>query len=116
MAVAEFSAKRTVRLTTRGRKSGQERTVVIWFVASGPRSILVQHTTRAPANWYRNLLAEPAVRLDFGDGAISARAVPITDPARIQDVLGQVRRKYWSAWLIRLIGRGAPPLAAEIGW
>jgi deazaflavin-dependent oxidoreductase (nitroreductase family) len=116
MGAADFSGRKTVRLTTRGRRSGQARTVIIWFVASGPRSILVQHTTRAPAYWYRNLVAEPAVTLDFGAGAIDARAVPITDPARIQDVLAQIRRKYWTAWLIRLLARGAEPAAAEIAW
>ena len=79
MSGAEFADKKTVRLTTRGRSSGQPRTVTIWFVADGPRRILVQHVTRAPANWYRNLVKNPAVSLDFGDGPIDARATPITD-------------------------------------
>ena len=116
MSEADFTAKRTVRLTTRGRKSGAPRTVTIWFVADGPRRILVQHATGAAANWYHNLVKEPAVTIDFGNGPITARATPITDPARIQQVLAAVRRKYWSAWLIQLLGRRSHALAAEISW
>lgn len=116
MATRDFAAKKTVRLTTRGRKSGAPRTVTIWFVANGERSILVQHATGAQANWYQNLLKEPSVSLDFGTGPLNGRAVPIKEPARVQEVLGMVRRKYWSAWLIRLIARGATPVAAEISW
>ncbi len=113
---AAFAGKKTVRLTTRGRKTGAPRTVPIWFVAAGPRTILVQHATGAAANWYRNLVADGSVSVDFGDGPIPAHATPITDAARIRDVLAQVRRKYWSAWLIQLLGRRATPLAAQITW
>jgi len=116
MTGADFAAKRTLRLTTRGRRSGAPRMVVIWFVANGPRSVLVQHATGAPAQWYRNLVADPAVSVDFGAGPIAAHATPIEHPARIQEVLGLVRRKYWSAWVIQRLGRKAKPLAAEISW
>lgn len=107
---------KTVQLTTRGRRSGRPRTVTVWFVASGARRIAVQHASRRPAHWYWNLVAEPAVTLDFGDGPLAARAAPIEDPGRVREVLAQVREKYWAAWLIQLLGRGASPLAAEITW
>jgi deazaflavin-dependent oxidoreductase (nitroreductase family) len=116
MTTAGFAARKTVRLTTRGRKTGEPRTVTIWFVADGPRRILVQHATRAQANWYRNLLADPVIVIDFGDGPISARAAPIAARERIQEVLALVRRKYWSARLIQWIGRRSNPVAAEITW
>lgn len=116
MSEGDFASKKTVRLTTRGRTSGEPRTAIIWFVAEGPRRILVQHVTSAPANWYRNLRKDPAVTIDFGSGATSAHATPITDPRHIQQVLAAVRRKYWSAWLIQLLGRKSPAVAAEISW
>jgi deazaflavin-dependent oxidoreductase (nitroreductase family) len=116
MSAPAFARRKTVRLTTRGRKSGQPRTVTIWFVADDARAISVQHTTAAAAQWYRNLLADPAVTIDFGDGPLSARATPIADPAQVQAVLARVRQKYWTAWLIRLIARGATPVAARISW
>ena len=114
MDVTAEARKKIVQLTTRGRKSGTPRTVKIWFVVAGPRSIFVQHATSAPAQWYRNLLSDPAVQIDFGDGPIAARATPLTDPQQIHAVLRAVRRKYLLAWLIQWLGRKAAPLAAEI--
>lgn len=108
--------RKTVRLTTRGRKTGQPRTVTIWFVADGTRRVFVQHVAAKPAQWYRNLVAHPDVTLDFGDGPIAARATPITEPAAIRRVLDAVRRRYWTAPLIQWLGRNASPVAAEINW
>jgi len=111
----DVAAAKTVRLTTRGRKSGQPRAVTIWFVTSGPRSIQVQHVSRAPAQWYKNLLSDPKVQIDFGAGPLEAVARPLADRPQIDEVLRMIRRKYWSAWLIQLLfGRGATPVAAEI--
>jgi deazaflavin-dependent oxidoreductase (nitroreductase family) len=108
--------RKTLRLTTRGRKSGQPRTVTIWFVADGPRRVRVQHVSPRPAQWYRNLVAHPEVTVDFGAGPIPARATPITDPAEIRQVLAAIRRRYWTAPLIQWLGRRASPVAAEITW
>lgn len=116
MSDADLERHKSVRLTTRGRKSGQPRTVTIWFVPDGTRAIAVQHVTAAPAHWYRNLCADPAVTVDFGAGPIAARATPLDDPDAVRDVLARVRRRYWSAWLIRLLARGATPVAARIAW
>jgi len=103
-----------MRLTTRGRKSGEPRTVTIWFVVADDRRVLVQHVARAPAHWYRNLAKEPACQVDFGEGPLEARARPIQDAAKIQDVLHRIRDKYWTARLIQWIGRSSNPVAAEI--
>jgi deazaflavin-dependent oxidoreductase (nitroreductase family) len=116
MSAASGAGKRTMRLTTHGRRSGHLRTVTVWFVDSGPRSVLVQHAAGTPAQWYRNLLADPAVQVDFGDGPLPARAVAIEDLARVREVLRLVRHKYWSAWLIQLLGWRSTPVAAEITW
>jgi deazaflavin-dependent oxidoreductase (nitroreductase family) len=105
MSGAELASKKTVRLTTRGRRSGESRTVTIWFVADGPNRILVQHVTSAPANWYRNLLKDAAVSVDFGSGPINARATPISDPQRV----------HWSATrCAALVGLAHPIARAEV--
>jgi deazaflavin-dependent oxidoreductase (nitroreductase family) len=111
----DIAPQKTVRLITRGRKSGEPRAVTIWFVVAGPRSILVQHASRPAAQWYKNLLSDPNVQLDFGAGPLPATARPLGERREIDDVLRQIRRKYWSGWLIQLLfGRGATPVAAEI--
>jgi deazaflavin-dependent oxidoreductase (nitroreductase family) len=114
MKLDGWERKRTVRLTTRGRKSGQPRTVTVWFVPSGASSIFVQHAGRRPAHWYANLRSDSEVHLDFGEGAVTARAKPIEDRVQIRTVLEMTRRKYWLAWVIQLLGRGVEPVAAEI--
>lgn len=86
----------------------------IWFVPSPSNGIYVQHSSPKPANWYRNLLAEPRVEVDFGDGPRSGRARPVADAASVREVLRLVRRKYPFAWLFQLIGWGRRAVAAEI--
>ena len=113
--VRKYADRRQLRLTTRGRKSGAPRSVTVWFVVADETRLFVQHASRAPAHWYRNLLQDPAVQVDFGDGPLDARAEPILDEVKIQEVLRLVRRKYWLARLIQLLGRNAKPVAAEIG-
>jgi deazaflavin-dependent oxidoreductase (nitroreductase family) len=106
--------QRTLRLTTRGRKSGAPRTVTIWFIATDPHTLLVQHTSPRPAQWYRNLLRDPEVQVDLGDGPVPARATPITERAEIDDVLRHIRRKYPAAWLFRLLGWNRRAVAARL--
>lgn len=112
--VRTYSDRRQLRLTTRGRKSGAPRTVTVWFVVAGKTRVFVQHASKAPAHWYRNLVSDPSVQIDFGDGPLEARATPILDDERVREVLMLVRRKYRLAWLIQLLGRRARPVAAEI--
>lgn len=112
--LTRYADRATVQLTTIGRKSGQPRTVTVWFVVADRRRIHVQHSSRAPAQWYRNLLVSPAVKLDFGDGPMEARARAVTDPAEIEAILRRVRRKYRMAWLFRLLGWGRKPQVAAI--
>jgi len=112
--VRKYTERKQLRLTTRGRKSGTPRTVTVWFVVADETKLFVQHASSAPAQWYRNLLREAAVQIDFGDGPLEARAVPILDANEIREVLKRVRQKYRLAWLIQLLGRKATPVAAEI--
>lgn len=112
--VRKYTDRRQLQLTTRGRKSGALRTVTVWFVVADETRLFVQHAARTPAQWYRNLLREPAVQIDFGDGPLEAKAEPILDEGKVREVLKLVRRKYRSAWLIQLLGRKAKPVAAEI--
>ena len=96
---------RLVNLTTRGRKSGKPRTVKIWFVVAGPTSIYVQHTNPKPADWYRNLMRDPSVSVDFGTGQVAARATPVSDAEGDRtDPRDWCERKYLAAWIFKLLG------------
>ncbi|MGH8991736.1 MAG: nitroreductase family deazaflavin-dependent oxidoreductase [Acidimicrobiia bacterium] len=49
-------------MTTTGRRTGRPHTIEIWFVVSG-RSLYLMAGGRHSADWVRNLMADPAVRV-----------------------------------------------------
>jgi deazaflavin-dependent oxidoreductase (nitroreductase family) len=112
--LTQHARRSTVRLTTTGRKSGRQYAVTVWFVIADTRRVYVQHVRGADANWYRNLLKNPEVGVDFGDGTLPARATAITDPAEIRRVLALFRKKYILSWLFQLLGMTRQAVAAEI--
>jgi deazaflavin-dependent oxidoreductase (nitroreductase family) len=60
-------------LTTTGRKTGLPREIEIWFVASGQKYyILAEFGLRA--QWVRNLLRDPRVRVRIGSRSAPERA------------------------------------------
>ncbi len=101
----------TIELTTTGRRTGKEHTKPIWFVVHDG-AILVQAGKDGATDWYRNLEKTPAVVVRRGDYTFRARAVPITDAARIETIHALFREKYTSArilsWFGSSIGQGRP--------
>jgi deazaflavin-dependent oxidoreductase (nitroreductase family) len=63
-------------LTTRGRKSGQERTTPLIHRADGEHWVVVASKGGAPANpgWYENMLADPEATIQVKDERIPVRA------------------------------------------
>jgi len=112
--LVQYARQSNIRLTTTGRKSGRKHTVTVWFVVAAADRIQVQHVQGDTAHWYKNLVKQPDVEVDFGQGPLSGRATPITDRAQIREVLRRVRRKYLMAWIVQLFGIGRQAVAAEI--
>ena len=54
----------TLRLWTRGRKSGRERSVLLLYLDDGPRVVVVASYGGHPEHpqWWKNLLVEPDCR------------------------------------------------------
>src|SRR5258706_4310394 len=62
-------ADKTLVLTTRGRKSGREVSIPLFYVADGGRLYIVASFggyDEAP-HWYRNLLTHPEVTVNLRD-------------------------------------------------
>lgn len=53
-------------LTTKGRRSGKERTTPMMFIPDGDRLLVIASNAGAPdhPDWYRNLVADPAVTVE----------------------------------------------------
>ena len=82
-----------VEITVTGRRSGRESTRPVWFVHEGDNLYLVPlHGT--DTNWYRNMLADPAIRVRAGGAEIGAEAVPLDDPGRVEEVVDLFRSRY----------------------
>jgi deazaflavin-dependent oxidoreductase (nitroreductase family) len=102
-------------LTTTGRVTGQPHTIEIWFAVDRD-VVYMMAGGREGSDWVRNLLANPAVRLQIGDHVWDASA-RVVDPGTEEDSRARplLRDKYASAdddlvgW-----GRSALPVALEI--
>ncbi|MEV4706478.1 nitroreductase/quinone reductase family protein [Actinoplanes sp. NPDC049316] len=67
-------------LTTRGRRSGEPRTSPMMYARDGERLFVVASNAGATEDpqWYRNLLADPAVTVELPGETLAARATPLS--------------------------------------
>lgn len=79
------------RLTTIGRRSGLERSVIIGYFEDGPNVVTMAMNGWGPAEpaWWLNLQAHPAATLDLPDGQrlVVGRAA-----------VGDERERLWARW------------------
>jgi len=110
-ALARVKDRSTIELTTVGRRTAKHHTRPVWFVVSAGR-VLLQAGRDGKTDWYQNLRQNPSVVLGSGTYTFRGRAVPITDPAKVDQVHRLFLKKYTSAWLLSFvgssIGRGRP--------
>jgi deazaflavin-dependent oxidoreductase (nitroreductase family) len=92
--LAAHAADDVCDLVTTGRRSGRPHEVEIWFGvvtgSSGDELALISGNGPT-ADWYRNLLADPHVRVRLGDAWYDGTARDVTDPEerrRVGDVMG----------------------------
>ncbi len=88
-----LEASREIELTVTGRTSGREFSSPVWFVREGEKLYLVP-VRGSDADWYKNVLKTPTIRLAVGGEQLSASASPISDAATVDHVLDRFRDKY----------------------
>lgn len=71
-------------LTTRGRRSGEPRSVVLGYARTGDRFVVIASGNGAPDDpaWYRNVLASPDVTVEIEGDRFEARASTLSGPDR----------------------------------
>jgi deazaflavin-dependent oxidoreductase (nitroreductase family) len=87
-------------LTTAGRKSGLPRVTPLQFEEIDGR-FYIASARGQQADWFKNILANPCVRVQVHRRQFTARAQPVTDPARIADFIELRLRRH--PVMIRLI-------------
>lgn len=85
----ERLGKIVLLLTTTGRKSGQPRLTPLQF-SELDGEYYVASSRGARADWFRNLQADPQVRVQVDKREFEAWAEPVTDPCVVADYLQNV--------------------------
>jgi deazaflavin-dependent oxidoreductase (nitroreductase family) len=80
-------------ITTTGRTTGREISNPVWFVRQGDKLYLLP-VGGSDGQWYKNVRKTQTIRLAAGETAYTARATPITDPARVNKVVANFRDRY----------------------
>jgi hypothetical protein len=82
-----------IELTVTDQTSGRETSRPVWFVQEGDHIYLLP-VRGSDSDWYRIVLKSRRVSLAVGGMRRSARATPITDPAKVREVVDKFRARY----------------------
>ena len=85
-----------ITITVTGRKSGRAVSIPVWFVLED-RQLYLLPVSGSDTQWYKNVLKNPALRIDAGGDTAELRAVPLTDPKRVASVVEKFRAKHGAA-------------------
>ena len=102
--LGRVARERTVRLVSRGRRSGQPRQVTIWFAVVDASIGL--GTLNEDRNWVKNARHAGDVELVFAAGSLRGRFADVTDPQRHRQIRSAMARKYWPARIASWFGIG----------
>ncbi len=89
-----FEGAPVLLLTTVGRRTKQQHTNPVMYLADGDRLLVFASKSGAPEHpdWYRNLLADPHVTVEVGDDTYRAHAVVLEGEERDRFYAEQSRR------------------------
>ena len=88
-----LSRYRQIKISVIGRKSGKTISIPVWFVLEGEKLYLLP-VQGSDAQWYKNVIKNPQIRIDGRGVEEELRAVPITDANPVQTVVEKFREKY----------------------
>lgn len=82
-----------VDLAVTGRVTGRQISNPVWFVQEGDTVYLLP-VRGSETSWFKNVRAIPTVRLRANGASVAATAEPVTDHARLGDVIQKFRTRY----------------------
>ena len=100
----ELVREKEIRMTAPGRKSGQLRSVTIWFVRDGDcLGLGTLDDTRA---WVKNAVAADSVDLEVGGYRFQGQVRRVADPVAHRRLQRAFAQKYIRARLLSWVGVG----------
>ena len=87
---------REIKITVTGRKSGRRISKPVWFVYEDGKLYLLP-VKGSETQWYKNVLENPAMRIDARGAEASVTSVPIHDAKQVSTVVEKFRERYGAA-------------------
>jgi len=75
-----------ITLSVKGRKSGVYIARPVWFVYEG-NTLYLLPVQGSETNWYKNLLADPALKISVDTLERTLRGRPVTDRKRVDEIV-----------------------------
>jgi len=88
-----LSRFRQIDLTVVGRKSGRAIANPVWFVFEEDKLYLLP-VKGSDTQWYKNVLANPNIKIDARGSEADLNAIALTDPKQVSSVVDRFRAKY----------------------
>ena len=88
-----LSRFRQITITVTGRKSGRAISIPVWFVLEDDKLYLLP-VSGSDTQWYKNVLNNPAIRIDARGAEAEFKAVPVTETQQVKSVVEKFRGKY----------------------
>jgi len=104
---------REINITVIGRKSGKPSTRPVWFVSEGNKLYLLP-VQGSDTQWYKNVLANPKMRIDARGSEDEINVVPITDAKDVKSVVEKFREKYGAGDVKKYYSKFDVAVVAEI--
>lgn len=84
---------RQIQLQVTGRKSGRRISVPVWFVLES-RKLYLLPVHGSDTQWFKNVLKNPAIRIDARGAQANCKVAAITEDKRVSAVVEKFRDKY----------------------
>ena len=105
---------RQIEISVIGRRSGQTISIPVWVVLEGEKLYLLP-VQGSDTQWYKNVLKNPAIRIDARGAEAELRAEPITDSAAVKSVIEKFREKYGAGDVKKYYSKFDVAVVVEMG-
>jgi deazaflavin-dependent oxidoreductase (nitroreductase family) len=109
-----LSRYRQIKISVIGRKSGNTISIPVWFVFDADKLYLLP-VHGSDTQWYRNVLKNPAIRVDGRSAERELRAKPITESKGVKSVIDIFREKYGTKDVKKYYSKFDVAVVVELG-